>query len=495
MARPDFDAIAEIVSAQHIAHPSNASVPRDSITQLNQFLRNLDPYSRYLSAEEFAEESVGGNRQKRGIGGLVAKEADGVLLVPFSGAPASKAGIEVPVEILTVNEHSAEDLSMATMRELFDTKTRVTLRVRDFVDQITRTVEITPGPYDVPPVETYVFDTWMLIRVHFFIQRRTQDDLRTALLKSYELGKRPVLDLRYATGGSVYEALDAISLFLPLERAIASTVESSGKDVPFHSQKGQSVVHGPLLTLVGPSTASSAELFVRALQYWGYALVIGQPTVGKCVMQRFFPLQDGEGLRLTVGRILDPIGRDCHGLGISPDVPVPSRLLHDTKRLLDIGEAYNRDAMLICTAAEYESLTDLERDFSKLGLAQDDRHQPVARTVGNKLHLCLAPAILSSVAKLFVEQTRTSEVPLILLSIYDVPASTLTDIPPPSLTPTQVPAPTQEPMPTQQRNVSRPPPRANRGPRTADRQEMRPTTTPSLFLPPWKVGNDPLSGY
>ena len=91
----------------------------------------------------------------------------------------------------------------------------------------------------------------------------------------------------------------------------------------------------PVVLLIGPDTASAAEVFAAALHSNDRGRLIGRPTYGKCTTQTEVTLSDGSVLRFTNGRILAPEGRQCHAQGLRPDVLVPENTLHDLQFLLE----------------------------------------------------------------------------------------------------------------------------------------------------------------
>ncbi|MDZ7762323.1 MAG: S41 family peptidase [Desulfovermiculus sp.] len=147
-----------------------------------------------------------------------------------------------------------------------------------------------------------------------------------------------IIDLRESGGGDLFEALDCAGLFVPQGKSLGGLMtRESGKSMVF-SPPGDKVSM-PVVLLVGPDTASAAEVFAAALAYHGRARLVGRPTFGKCTTQTEVKLSKGSVLRFTNGRILAPEGQECWSSGLVPDVLVSEDALYDLQSLLDQANA------------------------------------------------------------------------------------------------------------------------------------------------------------
>jgi len=100
---------------------------------------------------------------------------------------------------------------------------------------------------------------------------------------------------------------------------------------------GEKKFAGPVVLLVGPDTASAAEVFAAALGHHRRALLVGRPTFGKCSTQTRIKLSDGSVLQFTNGLILGPEGSNCSPAGVQPHITVPEKRLFDTAWLVRRG--------------------------------------------------------------------------------------------------------------------------------------------------------------
>ncbi|MEI2772317.1 MAG: S41 family peptidase [Candidatus Competibacter sp.] len=397
----DLTVIAKFINQRHIDHPSLTAIPTDSLTRLQAFLATLDPYSSYLSPKEFSSENHLVDVRQPGIGALVTRNTkDGWILVPFLAGPADRAGIHHPVKLIRVETREVSPLDLAALATLVKSHSRLHIEALDLItaQPVQATVRI--KRFQVPPVEIIEVEGQPILRLHVFAENYTVSLLRQALRQLVQPGKPLVIDLRYATGGDLLEALDSVSLILPRQVPIATTVTSDGVSVIFKSRSDQRVTPGPVYLLIGPNTASAAEVFARALHYYGYAVLVGQPSFGKCLTQQLVELPAKDGLKLTVGRILDPAGQYCAGQGIAPDVSQTGNI-HDTAALLRLIEGHNQTHRLVCRAELYRTQSALEQGITQLSLNQEGgKYQPIFLVMPtSNWRLCLGPPMTMPTAQ------------------------------------------------------------------------------------------------
>jgi carboxyl-terminal processing protease len=131
-----------------------------------------------------------------------------------------------------------------------------------------------------------------------------------------------VLDLRDDPGGLLDEAVETASAFLASGKVVSYVQRGSAPRVLDALGKGDTTT--PLVVLVDGGTASAAEIVAGALQDRGRAVLVGSQTFGKGSVQAPSQLSDGSAIELTVGHYFTPSGRSLDGVGITPDVLVPS---------------------------------------------------------------------------------------------------------------------------------------------------------------------------
>jgi carboxyl-terminal processing protease len=178
-------------------------------------------------------------------------------------------------------------------------------------------------PLDVEPVQS---GTRQVLRIREFVGGLTLPALlatidflhRNTIVQTNGAEKLLVIDLRDAGGGDLYEAFDVAGLFLPSDTVLGTLSGRNGERYEFRAPVGTKL-DMPLALLVGPDTASAAEVFAGTLQQHGRAKLVGQRTYGKCSSQTDARLSDGSVLRYTNRKVFLPDGRSCADVGLQPD--------------------------------------------------------------------------------------------------------------------------------------------------------------------------------
>ena len=331
--------IAEAVHENHVRRPPQRDVLALSLDQVDAYLKRLDPHSAYLSADEYLRQKDAERNGYPGIGVELAMDARGIVLIPFSNGPAHRAGVTTRTHLLGVNGTAIAGLDLQQVGHLLTgaegSPVRLSLAQPDALPP--HEVVVTREHFRPPSVEVARSHGSPYLNIRRFIAHETTAALRVALRRGLNGAGPLVLDLRDCTGGDLHESMDAASLFLPSGKLLASIVDGSGTEQRFYSLPEERVFDRPVLVLVGPSTASAAEVFAFALRYYREAKLIGQPTYGKCSSQTYVELPDGSALRLTNRRIVYPNGESCAGKGLAPDLMVPESEIYDTDRLIERG--------------------------------------------------------------------------------------------------------------------------------------------------------------
>ena len=153
-------------------------------------------------------------------------------------------------------------------------------------------------------------------------KRHTASEISSALKELKGRGaRRVVLDLRDNPGGGIEAAVDTVGLFTTKGSLVATLRGRKGHTKASYSTKSKPIEpHLPLVLLVNPSTASSAEIVSGALQDLKRAVVVGEATRGKYVAQTIYELSGGDGIKLTTASYTLPSGRSVQNNGVRPDV-------------------------------------------------------------------------------------------------------------------------------------------------------------------------------
>lgn len=313
---------------QRIASQAAKPVPAAQLERaaVEGMLNALDDrWSSYYAPGDFArfEQVLSGSYT--GVGVWVRRATDGRLKVlsvqPHS--PAARAGVQADDVLVTVAGRAVAGRSVADVVSDLrgDVGTTVTVQLRrDSTLLTTRLRRAAVTDDDVSA--TMVSPTIERLRVAAFtrgVGRWVRGQVARARNRHLD---GIVLDLRSDPGGLLDEAVETASAFL--DGGPVVSYEQRGSTPRVLEALGHGDTGTPLVVLVDGGTASAAEIVAAALQDRGRAVLIGSRTFGKGSVQAPSQLSDGSALELTVGHYLTPAGRSLDGVGVEPDVSVPS---------------------------------------------------------------------------------------------------------------------------------------------------------------------------
>jgi carboxyl-terminal processing protease len=281
-------------------------------------LRSLDPHSNYYDAKEFEEMRTDWRSEYYGIGAsigdrTIGDQTDTYVLATFENSPAAKAGLRFGDKIIAVD---GEDMHGHPSSEVRD-KIRgprnsiVKMTVETAADGSRRTVEITRDAVSQPSVP----DAYMLkpgvgyIDMTRGFNYTTADEFNDAIDKLHQEGMTSlVLDLRGNPGGLLDQAVKVASHFLPYGQPVLSQRGRASGSHTYRSENSNPD-NVPLVVLVNGGTASASEIVAGALQDHDRALIIGETSFGKGLVQSIIPLEYGTALTLTSSKYYTPSGR------------------------------------------------------------------------------------------------------------------------------------------------------------------------------------------
>lgn len=279
-----------------------------------------------LSAEEFNELKIGTSGELIGIGVIIERVADVVVIRDLlPGGPAARAELQPGDRILGIG---GERLKGKTLAEVVDAiRGEAGTTVELFVQRDTEEWDttLTREAIAVPNVQSsMVGDDVGYVHIDSFA-KNTVEDFDAAMLGLAEAGMaKLVLDLRDCPGGLLDGALGVSERLLVPGKRIVS-VRSKG-DVEEHliAKEDNPYDEIPLAILTNAQTASGAEIIAEAMSFHGRALVIGEPTFGKGTVESVHELPEGWGVKLSVSRFVGPSGEFRHGEGVPPDLHIPA---------------------------------------------------------------------------------------------------------------------------------------------------------------------------
>jgi carboxyl-terminal processing protease len=277
-------------------------------------LRQLDPHTQFFAPVQFQQLQQMEQSEQKGFGSVVSVLPGQVIfLQTLPGTPSNKAGIQPGDELVAINNVSINSLEPQQIIQLLTEarQQKVTVYIRRQGAPKVLQFALKPELVDSPSV-----DRVFMLQPSLGYIRVTSWDLRTArqLRDAIEkLGGNSlhglVLDLRNNPGGVVKAALEAASMFLQSGQRILTAKGRVGEvqvaDVPQHAAP----YRFKLAVLINEKTASASEILSGALQDHDRALIVGEASYGKGLVQSVVPLSNGAGLAITTAFYYTPSGR------------------------------------------------------------------------------------------------------------------------------------------------------------------------------------------
>ncbi len=338
-----YDMVWKLVNAKYIDQTNNGQdwsrwrhkyddkikTPEDSYIAINTMIASLnDRYTRFLTPSEFTEEKNAIKASLYGIGVQIGARDGKVLIIsPLEDTPGEKAGLLAEDEILSIDGVSTKDMSIDKAADAIrgEKGTTVELLIKR-KGQENKIYKIIRDEIKIKSISSKTPENFKLdekigyIRLSSFMGRNVSSDFKKMMV-DYKDKDGIIIDLRGNTGGLLNNAVYIADLFLDGE-IIVSTVDRDGyKDTSRSSRKYFSTQ--PLVVLINGGSASASEILSGALKDNQRAILIGENTFGKGLVQEVKSLLPfGAGMNITIQKYLTPNGTDINKKGIAPDIEV-----------------------------------------------------------------------------------------------------------------------------------------------------------------------------
>lgn len=296
--------------------------PEDLIEEgINGMLESLDPYTTYIPESEMDDFKFMTTGQYGGIGALIRKsDAFTVISDPYRGFPADKSGLKAGDVIVEIDGTSIKGKNVQDVSEMLKGPPNTSLKLlieRPGNDEKLK-IEVIREKITISSVPYYgmLNESTGYIRITNFTKNVSKDVKQAFLeLKNDRGAEKIVLDLRSNPGGLLIEAVNIANLFVDKGQEIVST---RGKvkhwDNVYKTQHEPLDTEIPLVVLVNRSSASASEIVAGALQDLDRAVIIGQKTFGKGLVQTTRPLSYNTQLKVTTAKYYIPSGRCIQAL-------------------------------------------------------------------------------------------------------------------------------------------------------------------------------------
>ena len=301
-----------------------------------------DIYSAYLTEKEWDDMLESSSGSYCGIGVQISQHVDTMVsevVTVFSNSPAKEVGMKAGDIFMAVD---GMDVTQMPLDEIVtyvrgEEGTRVTVTV--YRPSTGETLDLNCERRQVE-VDTVFYE--MLNDTVGYLQLTEFDDVSVTQVKEAinslkkQGMKQLIFDLRGNPGGLLSAVLSIADYFVKSNLLIFRMDYVDG-EVYTEKSHSKAIFEGEMILLVDGNSASASEVMTGILQDYERATVMGTQTYGKGIVQSFFLLEEGGALKTTIAHYYSPLGRDFHGVGITPDIIGEDDLTTEEDELLDLA--------------------------------------------------------------------------------------------------------------------------------------------------------------
>jgi len=286
-------------------------------TAIKSMLNDLDPYTNYYNEQDVEKARINNAGDYTGIGANVLTLKDKlVIMEPYKGYAADKAGLKAGDEIIKVDNVAVADFK-DDAGNLLQGGAGTTVEVTYIRQGQTQSTSIQRESVDIHAVPHYsmVNDNIGYVVLRKFNEKTSSETISAIRALKSQGAKKLILDLRGNPGGLLSEAVNVTNIFVPKNQLVVTTKSKVEKyNKTYYTQKEPIDTEIPLVILIDGRSASASEIVSGALQDLDRAVVVGARSFGKGLVQRPKKLIYGTQMKITISRYYTPSGRCIQAL-------------------------------------------------------------------------------------------------------------------------------------------------------------------------------------
>ena len=322
-----IDLFGEVLEKINKEYVDEIDQSKSMDSAINGLLQSLDPYSAYMSPENFGNMQTETSGEFGGLGIEVGMEAGVVkVITPIDNTPASKAGLKAGDYIVKINDTQVQGKSLMEavdlMRGPVGSSIEITVRRRGVKKALI--FNITREIIEVQSVKLELMDNNVgYIRLTSFNENSSsQIKEKISNLKKDNKLKGYILDLRNNPGGLLSQAIKISDFFLENGEIVSTKSRKTSENRKWFAKKGDLINGQTLIVLINYGSASAAEIVAGALKDHKRAIILGENSYGKGSVQSIIPLKNKGAIRLTIAKYYLPSGKSISEIGVTPDINV-----------------------------------------------------------------------------------------------------------------------------------------------------------------------------
>ena len=280
---------------------------------IDAMLKSLDPYTVYISESQIEDFRFTTTGEYGGIGASIKKLNDKMIVTElFESSPALKAGVLAGDEIITIDKIKVEDKTLEEVGTLLKgpSESKILLEIKR--EEVTIIKNVVREVIQIPAVRFFkkISQEIGYIKLNSFTTTAA-GEFKIAFLKLREQKlEKLIIDLRSNGGGLLNEAVKIVNLFVPKGELVVSTKsrnEQMNRTYICRDQPLDTII--PIIVLIDEMSASASEIVAGSFQDLDRALIIGNTSYGKGLVQQTKQVSFGGQIKLTVAKYYTPSGR------------------------------------------------------------------------------------------------------------------------------------------------------------------------------------------
>ena len=280
---------------------------------IQAMLEELDPYTEYIPEEESDDFRMLTTGEYAGVGALIGNRGEGnIVLMPYTGFPAQNAGMRIGDLLLKVDSVAVQKKTTSEVSDLLKgpANTGVTVTVKRGEDTLQFSLNRKKISLKNVPFYGKLDEQTGYIKLSDFTPNASAE-VRNALVNLKAQGATQlVLDLRDNPGGLINEAVEIVNLFIPKGKEVVKTIGKLQQvNYTYKTTKTPLDKEITLVVLINERSASAAEIVAGALQDYDRAVLLGQKSFGKGLVQTTLPLSFNAQIKVTTAKYYIPSGR------------------------------------------------------------------------------------------------------------------------------------------------------------------------------------------
>ncbi len=320
---------------------------------IEEMLASLDdPFTRFLRPEQYRSLQVNTSGELSGVGlqiNINSETNQLEVVSPIDGSPAEQAGIKPRDRVIAIDGVKTDNLTLdeaaSRMRGKVGTPVTLTIQSGEGKNAQIRDVEIVRDQISLNPVYSKLDDSTGEVPLGYLrlsqFSANASEEITKAVKELEQQGAQGfILDLRNNPGGLLEAGIEVARLWLD-SGTVVHTVNRQGM-MGSYGAKSSAITEAPLVVLVNQGSASASEILAGALQDNHRAVVVGETTFGKGLIQSLFELPDDSGIAVTVAKYETPSHRDINEAGIKPDYQISQSLIPFSEMATEQDKQYQQ---------------------------------------------------------------------------------------------------------------------------------------------------------